>query len=179
VSGWGEVASGNEVAAALGMDRLIEGDEPVGLLSALMVAPDSQLWLRARSDDGGGKPGQMDWVVPRTRFFLNVTECRRFWGDAATAAIVYYASHSVPLTIITGSVRKLVNNLKRLTPAEAELVRIIFAAAPGNPYRESVPEADVRRAYRKYRDPIDDLLDAIEKKGVIEKRRGGRIQLVR
>jgi hypothetical protein len=68
--------------------------------------------------------------------------------------------------------------LATLAAEETTMLRAIIASCPGNPYETPVTEEALRRGFGADPDAVDDLLDALEAKGVIASRRGGRVQLV-
>jgi hypothetical protein len=169
---WEEVTSGEHVVDALGL-----GDVGVPALERLLLAPDSDRYLRVEAD-GAPPAGEFGYLVPGTRYFFNVTACRELRGDAAVALAAYLATQSAPVAATAAALRKLADNLTRLSDDELVVVRAIMRACPGNPYEVAVTEDDVRERFRGDTEQLDDLLDALQSKGVIGGRRRGRVQLV-
>lgn len=172
-AGWEEVTSGEQVVEALELPGL-----GVPLLERLLLAPASGQYLRVEADEHSAAPGEFDIYVPGTRFFFNVTACRELRGDVMVALVAYLATHSAPVAATAAALRKLNDNLTRLTEDEVMAVRAIIRACPGNPYEVPVAEVAVRERFHGDPDAVDDLLDALQSKGVISGRRGGRVQLV-
>jgi hypothetical protein len=92
------------------------------------------------------------------------------------ALAAYLATHSTPAAAAAAAMRKVGNSVRRLSEEEAELVRIIIHASPGNPYAQPVSETLVRERHHAP-ERLDDLLDALQDKGIIKSVRGSRVQL--
>lgn len=170
---WTEIASGAQIVEAL---ELAQVGEPA--LERLLLAPESGRYLRVEADEHGTTPGTFDIRVPGTRFYFNVTACKELRGDVVVALTAFLITHSVPVAAMAAALRKLNDNLKRLTAEEVTMVRAIIRACPGNPYETPVSEDAIRDRFRGDSDAVDDLLDALQSKGVINGRRGDRVQLV-
>lgn len=170
--GWEEIGGGRQVVDALGLNGV--GTPALGLL---LLAPNAGRYLRV-GEDKLLPPGQFGYMLPGRRYFFNVSACREFWGDAMVALAAFLATQSTPAAAAAAALRKLYDNLARLSAEEGELVRAIMRACPGNPYEQPVEEADIRPAFRGAPERVDDLLDALQAKGVISGRRGNRVQLV-
>lgn len=169
--GWQEVSSGAELTALLELPSV---DGP--LLDRILLAPDSGRFLRVDIDEPPS--AGFDMRVAGTRFFFNVSACKSFKGDIAVALTAYLVTHSAPAAAVAAALRKLADNLKRLTDDEVALVRAIIRASSGNAYEEPVAVEEVRDRYDGDLDSLDDLLDALQGKGIIEGRRGDRVRLV-
>lgn len=117
--------------------------------------------------------------MPGTRWYFNVSACRSLKGDVVVALTAFLVTHSVPVAAAAAALRKLGDNLHRLSEEEVAVVRAIVRACPGNAYEDPVPEEDVRAKFRGDPDALDDLLDGLQAKRVVEgRRRGGRVKLV-
>lgn len=171
--GWIEVKSGTQVAKILEL-------EDVGALALerLILAPDSNLYLRVEPDEESSAAGTFDIRVPGTRWYFNVSACRSLKGDIMVALTAYLATHNVPIAAAAAALRKLGINLSRLSEDEVVVVRTIVRVCPGNPYEDPVPEEDVRARFRGDPGKLDDLLDGLQAKGIVEGRRRNRIRLV-
>jgi len=167
---WRQVESGSQIVEALEL-----GDVGEPLLERMLLAPDSGRYLRVEAEE---QTGDFAYLVPHTRFFFNVTACKELRGDAVVALVAFLATHSAPAAATAAALRKLNDNLARLSDEELEVVRAVMAACDGNPYEVAVPEDDVRQCYGGDSDALDDLLDALQQKGVISRHRGGRVTLV-
>lgn len=170
---WQEVSSGEQVARALGLADIGMSD-----LERLLLAPDSAAYLRVEVDEEPSARETFDLRVPGTRLYFNVTACKSLKGDVAVALAAYLTTHSVPVAAFAAALRKLNENLKVLAPEEIAMVRAIVRACPGNPYEVPVAEEAVREWFRGEADAVDDLLDALQAKGVVEGHRRGRVKLV-
>jgi hypothetical protein len=171
-TGWQEVGSGKQLAEALALDRV-----GVPALERLILAPGSNDYLRVETDEESSTPGAFDIRVPGTRWYFNVTACRSLKGDIIVALTAFLVTHSVPAAAAAAALRKLGDNLDRLSEEEVAVVRAIVRACPGNPYEVAVPVEDVRAKFRDL-GQLDDLLDSLQAKGVVEGRRRDRIKLV-
>jgi hypothetical protein len=169
---WKPVSSGDEIADALDLTRV-----GAPAIDSLLLAPNSDQYLRVEKRMPPLSDGDLGFLVPRTFVFFNVTACREFWGDAMVALTVLLLTHNFPVAVIVTACRKLYDNLTLLTPEEAQVVRAVIAACPGNPYEMPVAEADIRQVFRGRSDDLEDLLDALQSKGIVVGRRGGRVQL--
>jgi hypothetical protein len=172
-SDWIEVTSGEQIVEALELAGI-----GAPALERLLLAPDSGRYLRVEADEHSRTPGTFDIRVPGTRFYFNVTACKEFKGDIVVALASYLITHSVPVAAMAAALRKLSDNVKRLTDEEVSMIRTIIRACPGNPYETPVSEHTIRERFRGDPRAVDDLLDALESKGVIKGRRGDRLQLV-
>ncbi len=169
---WIEVRTGAEVIEVLGLDDVGEL-----ALAQLLLAPASASYLRVEATALDPPPGEFTLMVPRSRYSFNVSACRELRGDVIVALGTYLATHSAPASTAIAVFRKLHENLKRLTPQELELVRVIMRICPGNPYEQPVSEADVRDACAESAERVDELLDSLQGKGVLAARRGGQVKL--
>lgn len=172
-NGWQEVSSGAEIVELLDLGAI-----GAPLLERLLLAPESGAYLRVEIDERFSSSGTFDIRVPGTRFYFNVTACKSFKGDIAVALTAYFVTHSVPVAAIAAGLRKLNDNLEHLTDDEVSLVQTIIRASPGNAYEDPVAEEDVRERFRGDPDTVDDLLDSLQARGVVEGRRRNRIKLV-
>jgi hypothetical protein len=170
---WREVSCGREIVEALEMAGV-----GVPSLELLLLATQSHRYLQVKQDATSSTPGTFDIKVAGTRFFFNLTACKEFHGDIAVALTTFLVTHSVPVAAIAAALRKLSDNLHLLTGDEVALVRAIIRACPGNPYEQPVAEDAVRTRFRGDPDAVDDLLDSLQRKQVIEGRRRGRVKLV-
>lgn len=171
--GWQLVNSGEQVAAALGLDGI-----GTPMLERLLLAPGSSAYLRVEADDGPLESGVFGYGLPGTRWYFNVSACRSLKGDVVVALVAYLATHSIPVAAGAATLRKLSDSLRRLSADEVAVVRAIVRVCPGNPYELPVPEQAVRSAFRGAPDTLDDLLDGLQAKGILEGRRRDRIKLV-
>lgn len=169
---WKRVRSGAEVLEELGLDG-------VGTLTfeQLLLAPESARYLRTETEMPQLSPGQYGLMIARTRYFFNVSACRELRGDVAVALATFLMTHSAPTAAAIAALRKLQENLKRLSTEELGLVRVIVRVCPGNPYKEPVAEVDIRDASGEPAQKLNELLDSLQEKGVLSTRRDGRVQL--
>lgn len=116
-------------------------------------------------------------VVPRTRVFFNLARCKQLWGDAVVALAVYAMTQSAPAAFFAATVRKIYDNFMLLSDDEAEVVRDFFALSTGDPYRHPIPEPALRERFTHTTIPIDEVLDTLERKGIIVSHRGGGLTL--
>ena len=93
------------------------------------------------------------------------------------ALAVYSMTLSTPAAFFAATARKLYDNFNLLSEDEAEVVHVMIALAGGRPYTTPVPEAKLHAAYVDATVSLDALLDSLELKKVIQKRRGGRLIL--
>jgi hypothetical protein len=170
---WIEIASGVELARTLDLTNVGEPS-----LERLLLLPDSSRYLRVEADDRTSAPGSFDVRVPGTRFYFNFTACKELRGDVIVAATAFLITHSLPAAAAATMLRKLNDNLKRLTPEEVEMVRAIVRACPGNPYDTAVEVSLVRERFRGDPAAVDAILDALQDKSVLRGRRGERLQLI-
>lgn len=171
--GWQPVKSGEHVVAALGLDGI-----GIPALERLLLAPDSSAYLRVEADDEPRESGVFAYGLPGTRWYFNVSACRSLKGDVVVALVAYLATHSIPVAAGAAALRKLSDSLRRLSADEVAVVRAIARVCPGNPYEHPVLEEAVRSAFRGDPDALDDLLDGLQAKGIVEGRRRDRIKLV-
>jgi hypothetical protein len=169
---WKRVSSSAEVLEELELDG-------VGTLTfeQLLLAPESARYLRTETEMPQLPPGQYGLMVPRTRYFFNVSACRELRGDIVVALGTFLATHNAPAAAAIAALRKLQENLKRLSPEELALVRVIVSVCPGNPYKEPVAEVDIGDASGESAEKVNALLDSLQNKGVLSARREGRVQL--
>lgn len=171
--GWIEIESGTQVAKALELDEV-----GIPVLERLILAPDSGQYLRVEPDDESNAPGTFDIRVPGTRWYFNASACRSLKGDIMVALTAFLATHSVPIAAAAAALRKLGSNLNLLSEDEIAVVRTIIRVCPGNPYEDPVSEEDVRARFRGNPEKLDDLLDGLQAKGIVEGHRHDRIRLV-
>jgi hypothetical protein len=170
-SRWQDVRTGEQIVDALGLTGV-----GVPAIDRLLLAPDSGRYLRVEPEPPL-RPGEFGYAIPGTRYFFNVTACRELKGDAIVALAAFLATRSAPAAAAAAALRKLYDNLTPLSDEEAQIVRAIIRACPGNPYDMPVAAAEVRQAFRGDPERVDDLLDGLQGKGIISGRRGDRIQL--
>ncbi len=165
------------LAARLGVE-IDEETSANAVLNLVREAPDVEEYLRVEFEFPLIAPGQLGMLVPKTRLFVNVERSKQLWGDAVVALAVYVMTQSAQTAFFVASARKLYNNLTMLTDDESEVVRDFFALSGGRPYQNPIEEAALRPRFAETLVPLDDVLDRLEKKGVIAKHRGGRLLLV-
>ncbi len=169
-------ADGSQVVAASGLQDV---EVPEGLLDWLMQAPGSDQFLVKRIEWPTMQPGTIGLLVPHTQFYFNVSAFGRSWGSALIALAAALADTEHAEIVIGAAIAgEVCERFKRLTEDEAELVHVIIGKCHGNPYTSPVPERAVMDAYVDAKVSVDDLLQSLEDRGVIRKRRGGAIQLV-
>jgi hypothetical protein len=145
-------------------------------LQQLLLAPESASYLRVDEVYGQLPPGHWGFMLPRARYFFNVSACRDLRGDIMIALVTYLMTGNASASAAVSVLRKVHANLKRLSADE--LVRAIMRACPGNPYKDPVAEADVLSEFGGAAETVDDLLDSLQSKGVVSPRRAGRVQLI-
>ncbi len=177
MAGFHELRDVRALAALLGVE-LDRDTDPSELLRLLEAAPDAEEYLRTVVEIPEGVPGTLQMLVPRTRLFFNVERSKQLWGDAMVAAAVYLMTQSAPAAFLAASARKVYDNLTLLTEDEAEVVRDFFPLSGGKPYRNPIEESALRARFAETLVPLDDVLDRLERKGIVAKRRGGLLILV-
>lgn len=149
-----------------------------GVLQLLREAPDADQYLQVRVELPQATPGVMSYLVPRTRIFFNVERSKQLWGDAMVAGAVFAMTQSAPAAFFAASARKLYDNLVLLNDDEAEVVRDVFDLSGGRPYDVPIKEDDLRARFAETLVPLNTVLDSLERKGIVAKRRGGLLLLV-
>jgi hypothetical protein len=175
---WDPVDSADDLARLLGFDRNQGAARISDVLSLLGEMPNAEGYIEARTVFPEPDPGTLSYMVPRTRFFFNVSKSRQLWGDAAVAAALYVMTADTILTFAVASIRKIVDNLILLSDDEAEVVHGIIHLSKGMPYDHGVEEAKLLASWTDATVSISGLLDSLEGKGVIAGRRTDRIVLV-
>jgi hypothetical protein len=175
---WKEIHSVQEVLSAIGLDL---GDIPreVNDLNQLSAVDGFRPYFRQRLEFPPTKPGTMSYMVPRTRYWVDVKGIKDVKDDILWAAMVYLMVQNLSAAAAVGLVRKVRGITSRLSEDEAEVVAVIIGKSGGDPYKQPVSEQDVRDAYRDATVSITGLLDSLTDKGVITNRRDGMIQLQR
>lgn len=176
---WQEVDSMRDVVEALDIGR-VGAFKGAQLFKILTEVPDYERFFRVENvlpDSSSLRPGQIGTLILRTRYWLDVTACKAVGGDAAVVVAIYAATQDLSLAAAVALVRKCLDNFKRLTEDETEVVKVIIELAGSNAYRRSVLEQDILDAYVDATVSINTLLDSLTDKGVIKNRRDGRVQL--
>jgi len=177
VSTWPEVDGIEQIVVEMDLGDALVDDHKSEVLALLRQAPESSTYLDVRFEHQALPSGQLGYIVPRTRIFFNVGRCKEFWGDAMVALAVFSMTHSTPAAFFAATARKLYDNLTLLSAEEAEVVHVLVALSGGRPYSTPVAESRLQAAYVDATVSLDELLDSLEKKDVIEKRRGGQLLL--
>lgn len=172
-----------ELVEARSLAKLVEvvfdeQTDPYAVINLLRDAPESDQYLKVEVDLPRLDPGEMGLLFARTRIFFNVERSKQLWGDAMVALAVLALTQSAPIAFFVTSARKLYDNLRVLTEDEAEVVRDIVVLAYGDPYRTPIKEDSLRSRFAGTSVPLDDILDGLERKGVLAKHRGDRLSLV-
>lgn len=174
--GWTEFQGVSDLASSLGLN---EEDLPDDFLARFMSMPNASDYVTTRTEIPRMPPGVIGYLVPKTRFFVNLSTWRSLFGDATTAMLVYAYAQSVPAAAAAAAVRKAHADLRRLSEDEAELVHVIIGLAAGrNPYKTPVEESKVQAAYVDATVSLDALMQSLVDKGVLVSRRDGRLLLV-
>ena len=172
---WTEFRDGSDLGSLLG---LREEDLPDDFIARFMSLPDASEFVTSRPEMPRMPPGVIGYLIPKTRFFVNLSTWRSLFGDAMTAMVVYMYAQSVPAAAAAAAIRKAHADLRRLSEDEAELVHVIIGLAEGrNPYKTPVEESEVRAAYVDATVSLDALLQSLSDKGVLVSRRDGRLLL--
>ena len=175
-AGWTEFRDVSDLGSLLGLN---EDDLPDDFLARFMSMPNASEYVTSRTEIPRMPPGVSGYLIPTTRFFVNLSTWRTLFGDATTALVVYTYAQSVPAAAAAAAVRKAHADLRRLSEDEAELVHVIIGLADGrNPYKTPVEESKVQAAYVDATVSLDALLQSLVDKGVIVIRRDGRFLLV-
>lgn len=175
-SEWMEVRSIQDALAAMGLD-LEEFPNGTQVLQNLADTSGFERCFRVTVEWPKLPNGAVGMLVPRTRFWLDLTAAKSMGNDVFFTGVVFAATQDLPLSAAVALVRKGFGTIKRLTEDEAELVTVIIGKSAGNPYKHPVREQDVRKAYVNATVSVSDLLDSLTDKGVITSRRNGRLQL--
>ncbi|MGV0041663.1 hypothetical protein [Mycobacterium colombiense] len=177
MSDWPEVENAEALVAEAGLDpALIEG-QGAKILELMSRAPESSRYLEIKTEYPKMPPGHVGFMVPHTRIFFNVGRCKEFWGDAMVALSVYAMTLNTPAAFFAATARKLYDNFTLLNEDEAEVVHVLIALAGGHPYTTPVQESKLHAAYIDATVSLDELLDSLERKNVIQKRRVGQLIL--
>lgn len=155
-----------------------EQTDPNAVINLLRDAPESDQYLKVEVDSPKLEPGEMGLLFARTRIFFNVERSKQLWGDAMVALAVLALTQSAPVAFFVTSARKLYDNLLVLTEDEAEVVRDIVVLANGDPYRTPIKEDAIRLRFADTLVPLDEVLDGLERKGVLARHRGDRLSVV-
>ena len=175
-TGWTEFRDVSDLGSLLGLN---EEDLPDDFLARFMSMPNASEYVTSRTKVPRMPPGVSGYLVPQTRFFVNLSTWRDLFGDAMTAMIVYTYAQSVPAAAAAAAVRKAHADLLRLSEDEAELVHVIIGLADGrNPYKTPVKESQVQAAYLDATVSLEALVQSLVDKGVLVSRRDGRLLLV-
>jgi hypothetical protein len=174
---WLEVENAEALVTALGLDASSTEGQGAKLLELIRRAPESSTYLNIKTEYPKSEPGKLGYVVPRTRIFFNFGRCKEFWGDAMVAVAVFSLTHSTPAAFFAATARKLYDNLTLLSEDEAEVVHVLIGLAGGRPYTTPVPESRLHDAYFEATVSIDTLLDSLERKNIIQKRRPDQLIL--
>ncbi|MFT4083905.1 MAG: hypothetical protein QM638_15090 [Nocardioides sp.] len=172
-----EIPDLKALAALLGVEIDPETKQEA-VLNLLLSAPGADEYLRTKYEVPSSPPGTLGMLVGKTRIFFNLERCKQLKGDAMTALAVYATTQSAPVAFFAASARKLYDNLLLLTEDEVEVVRSFFSLSNGKPYDNPVAEQALRAKFAGTAIALDDLLDGLERKGVVSKRRGGSLILV-
>lgn len=174
---WTEVADAGALRTALGFDP-VAPEAFARLLDAVTEAPHSDEYVKVRTEFPRLPRGLSGYLVPRTRIFFNIRRCKEFWGDAMVALATYLITQSTQAAFIAATIRKTYDNLALLSEDEAEVVHVLIGLSRGDPYVIGVSEEALKSAYTDATVSINSLLDALERKNVIERRREGMLTLV-
>jgi hypothetical protein len=178
MDGWTEITDAGALPSELGFDQV--APEAAGrLLEAVTTAPHSDQYIRVETELPRLPRAVSGQMVPRTRIFFNVSKCKEFWGDAMVALAAYLVTQSTQVAFVAATIRKVYDNLVLLSEDEAEVVHVLIGLSRGSPYVIPVSEEALRRAYTGASVSINALLDALESKQVLERRREGMLILVR
>lgn len=172
-----ELPDAAALAALTGVD-LPADIRPSAILDLLRDAPEADEYLTLRTEMPQIQPGVLGYLVPKTRIFFNVERCKQLWGDAMVAGAVFTMTQSAPAAFFAASARKVYDNLVLLNDDEAEVVRDFFALSAGRPYDTPIEETALRRRFDETSLSLDAVLDKLERKGIVAKRRGGMLLLV-
>jgi hypothetical protein len=177
MAGFDEVRDVSSLAALLAVE--LNGDpNPGAVLNLLRDAPNAEEYLRVRVEMPKGIPGTMQMLVPRTRIFFNLERSKQLWGDAMVAVAVFAMTQSAPAAFFAATARKVYDNLVILSEDETEVVHDFFTLTAGRPYQTPVKEEALRARFAETLIPLDEVLDHLERKGIVTTRRGGLLSLV-
>lgn len=149
------------------------------ILDLLSEAPHADEYIRVVTELPEFVPGQWGLVVSRTRLFIDVQSFRPMWGDAMVAIAAYSVTQSAPAAFFASIARKAFDSLSLLSDDEAEVVRDFFALSSGRPYDVPIREADLRLRFVDTVVPLDEVLDALQRKKIITKRRPEHLILMK
>lgn len=159
--------------------RNLEREQIATLLSAIVAAPDSEHWAKAREVIVSPPAGATGYLVPSTRVFLDMKAIRQWNGDIVILAAAFLVSQNLTLAAVLTTLRKLYAAISQLSADEAELVGVIKGLSRGaNPYAVAVSEDAVRAAYEGATVDVNQLLDSLESKQVVRRVRIGKLRLV-
>ena len=83
-AGWTEFADAPELVALLGLNA---DDLPDDFLARFMSMPGASEYVTSRTELPQMPPGVSGYLVPRTRFFINLSTWRNLFGDATTGLL--------------------------------------------------------------------------------------------
>lgn len=173
---WREVSSVQELLSFGGLDY-DEIPEGVNSLRILSIVDDFEPYFRVKVEFPTPRPGVLELMVARTRFWVDVNGLKEVKSDILWAFFVYAIVQNMSAAAAVSLVRKVTVTTTRLSEDEAELVAVIIGKAGGDPYKKPVNEQAVRKAYANATVSVTELLDSLADKGVIKNRRDGVIQL--
>lgn len=176
MTGFEEVSDLNSLGMLVGV-RVDDDVDQDAVLALLRTAPNADEYLTIIRETPALPPGTLGLVFAKTRVFFNLTRCNQLWGDAVVALAVYAMTQSGPAAFFAATVRKLYDNIALLSDDEAEVVRDFFALSSGNPYRTPIQETVLSERFARTSIAVDDVLDRLERKGIVVSHRGGGLTL--
>ena len=123
-------------------------------------------------------PHLSELIIPKTRLYVNLTEARKLRIDLLILLVASLAAGPAVGGALTAA-KKLHEALRWLTDDEAELVGVVAGLARPNPYDNPVAESDIRRAYADATLDVNALLDGLEARKILRRRRPAHVQLVK
>lgn len=162
------------------MDALLAADVRIqdsaqadALAGLLLQTPRSEQYLEVRADvsEWAGPDAALGMLVSRTRVFFNVTRFKELRGELVVAILTHQITQDPAAATLLTAAYTLLRNLTVLSDDEAEVVRVMLALAGSAPHPGVVAEDDVRRAYQDATIELNPILDGLQQKGIIERRR--------
>lgn len=177
MDGWTEITDAGALRTALGFNP-IAPEAFARLLDAVTEAPHCDEYVKVRTEYPRLPSGLSGYLIPRTRIFFNIRKCKEFWGDAMVALATYLITQSTQACLHCCDNQEDVRQSRPVSEEEAEVVHVLIGLSRGDPYAIPVSEEALKSAYTDATVSINRLLDALERKHVLERRREGMLLLV-
>ena len=158
--GWVELEL-EDAVGALGADA--DGDRAHALLALLLAEPSTRAFLRVEAAASADE-ARLEYLVPGTRIFVNRGQLVDVRGDVLAAVAVWVLSQSLTWSAGVALFQKLTRTVRRLSPQELSVLKLILALAEGD--RPVATEAIAARFHGK-REDLDRELACLSRGGVI------------